>query len=211
MSMQTPDETRTASNAGGSLSDTAKDVTSHAGDQAKQVAGEAKQQAREVAVEAKEQAADLFDQARGQARQQAEETTQHLASGLHSLSGQIQAMREGRTQDAGSVAQYADQARQRIDDMARRLETGGLDGVARDLSRFARRRPGVFLLACAGVGFALARLVRAGASASSAGTSGNGAATNGGSTWRTPDIGARVPALEVEPALPVTVPRTGVS
>ena len=114
-------------------------------------------------------------------------------------------------QDAGSVAQYADQARQCIDDMARRLETGGLDGVARDVSRFARRRPGVFLLSCAGAGFALARLVRAGATASSAGDRGDGSATNGGTSWRTPDVRARVPAIEAEPALPVTVPGTGVS
>jgi hypothetical protein len=126
------------------------------------VAGETKDQVRQVAADAKGHALDLLDQTRVQARQQAEESTKHVATGLHSLGDQIQALREGRAADAGPVAGYADQARRRLDDVADRLERGGLDGVASDLAAFARRRPGLFLLSCAGAGFALARLVRGG-------------------------------------------------
>jgi hypothetical protein len=204
MSIESPNEARTASSAGGSVSDKAKDVTSHASDQAKQVAGEAKDQVREVAAEAKDHAADLLDQTRTQARQQAEETTKHLASGLHSLSNQIGALREGRVQEAGPVAQYADQARRRIEEFAGRLDRGGLDGVASDLNRFARRRPGLFLVSCAGAGFALARLVRAGAS-----SDGNGSSRS--LPPPTTQFGTNGPQLEVDPALPVRVPGPGVS
>ena len=204
MSIESPNDTRTASSAGGSVSEKAKNVTSHASDQAKQVAGEAKDQVREVAAEAKDHAADLLDQTRTQARQQAEETTKHLASGLHSLSDQLGALREGRVQEAGPVAQYADQARRRIDELAGRLDRGGLDGVAADLSRFARRRPGLFLVSCAGAGFALARLVRAGAS--SDGNGSNRSLPRPSSQFRT-----NGPQLGADPALPVSVPGTGVS
>jgi hypothetical protein len=204
MSIESPRDTRTASSAGGSTSDKAKNVTSHASEQAKQVAGEAKDQVREVAAEAKEHAADLLDQTRTQARQQAEETTKHLASGLHSLSNQIVALREGRVQEAGPVAQYADQARRRLDDLAGRLDRGGLDGVASDLSRFARRRPGLFLVTCAGAGFALARLVRAGAS-----SDGNG--SNRSLPPPTTQFATNRPQAGVDPAWPVSVPGTGVS
>ena len=45
-----------------------------------------------------------------------------------------------------------------------RLEDRGIEGVVDDVSRFARRRPGVFLLAAAGAGFVVGRFVRSGVS-----------------------------------------------
>jgi hypothetical protein len=65
------------------------------------------------------------------------------------------------------VAGYADQARRKVDEFANRLDREGIDGLASDLTRFARRRPGLFLLSCAGAGFALARVVRSQAATSS--------------------------------------------
>jgi hypothetical protein len=43
------------------------------------------------------------------------------------------------------------------------MEQGGAQGVVDDVTRFARRRPGVFLAGAAGMGFVVGRLVRAGA------------------------------------------------
>jgi vacuolar-type H+-ATPase subunit H len=201
MSIESSD-TGPASSAGGSVPERAKDVTNEAGEQAKQVAGDAKEQIREVAADAKEHASDLLDQTRAQARQQADETTKHVASGLHSLSNQIDALGQGRTQEAGSVARYADQARRRLDDLAGRLERGGVDGVAADLSRFARRRPGLFLVSCAGAGFALARLVRAGAS-------GDGNGTSRAPARPPTEVGTTISEFEADPGLPVGVAGTG--
>jgi hypothetical protein len=211
MSIESPDETRTASvDAGGSVSDTAKNVTSHAGEQAKQVADEAKDQVREVAAEAKDHALDLLDQTRTQARRQAEESTKHMASGLHSLGDQIQALREGRAEDAGAVAGYADQARRRLDDVASRLDRDGLNGVASDLAAFARRRPGLFLVSCAGAGFALARLVRSGSASDDGGA--DRSRPPGADRSRPPSatlLGAAVPEAEADPGLSVGVPASG--
>ena len=102
-----------------------------------------------------------------------------MAGGIRTVGQQLQALSEGRRQAAGPLADYADQARRKADEVASRLDRDGIDGIIADLSGFARRRPGVFLLACAGAGFALARLVRsqAGAGGDSSETNGHGAAT----------------------------------
>jgi hypothetical protein len=138
----------------------AKQVAGEVGDQAKQVATEAKEQARQVASDIKEQARDVLGEARSEFRQQAESGTKRAAEGIRSLGSQIEALRDGRPEEAGPIAGYADQARRKMDDVARRLDQGGLDGMIADVSRFARRRPGLFLLACTGAGFAAARLAR---------------------------------------------------
>jgi hypothetical protein len=65
---------------------------------------------------------------------------------------------------------------------AERLESGGLEGVLRDVSSYARRRPGMFLLSAAGVGFLAGRLTRA-ARAGSDGGSSSGSDRNGMQAW----------------------------
>ena len=125
-------------------------------------------------------------QTRSEVRSQADEGAKRVAGGMRTVGQQLQALSEGRRQDAGPLADYADQARRKVDEVASRLDRDGIDGVIAELSGFARRRPGLFLLACAGAGFALARLVRSQAAAGDAsGSGGNGAATPtmiGGST-----------------------------
>ena len=113
-----------------------------------------------MAGDIKEQARDVLGEARSEFRQQAESGTKRAAEGIRTLGGQIEALRDGRPADAGPIAGYADQARRKMEDVATRLDQGGLDGMIADVSRFARRRPGLFLLACTGAGFAVARLAR---------------------------------------------------
>ncbi len=181
MTNQQPDITHTnttGSRASDSPATKAKEVTGEAGEQAKQVATEVKEQARQVAGDMKEQARDLVGQTRAEVRSQADEGTKRVAGGIRTIGQQLQALSEGRPQAAGPLADYADQARRKADEVASRLDRDGIDGIIADLSGFARRRPGVFLLACAGAGFALARLVRSQAGAGdSSETNGNGAAT----------------------------------
>jgi len=173
MSSQPPNQPRTAPSRGGpdtsSVSEKAKDVAGEAGGQARQIAGEAKEQAREVVSDIKDHARDVMGQTRTEVRQQAQQGTQKVAGGLRTLSDQLQALRDGRADEAGPVADYADQARRKVDEFANRLDRDGFDGVASELTGFARRRPGLFLLSCAGAGFALARVVRSQATASSSG------------------------------------------
>jgi hypothetical protein len=48
----------------------------------------------------------------------------------------------------------------KVEQLARRLEQRGFDGAVQDLTNFARRRPGVFLLSAAATGFVVGRLGR---------------------------------------------------
>jgi len=66
------------------------------------------------------------------------------------------------TQPGGGVA--IDMGRQLADTATRaadKLETGGVDAALADLKRFARRRPGLFLMGAMGAGFAAGRLLKA--------------------------------------------------
>ena len=142
----------------------AGDAASTAGDEAKRVVSEAKDQARSVVSEAKGQVSGLVQQARDELRTQSADRGRQAAGGLRTLSDQLQALTEGRTDDAGPLAGYVTDARQQVASFASRLEDRGIEGVVDDVARFARRRPGVFLLAAAGAGFVVGRFVRSGVS-----------------------------------------------
>jgi hypothetical protein len=131
---------------------------------ARDVASEVKSEARAVASEASDQARRLYATTKDELAGQAQAKTDQAAQGLRRLSDQVRALAEGRTQDAGQLTGYARDAHDRLMQFASRLEAGGPQGLLDDVSRFARRRPLVFIGACAGAGFLLTRFVRAGTS-----------------------------------------------
>jgi len=145
-------------------SSAAGDAASTAGGEAKRVASEAKEQARTVASAAKDQVSDLVQQARDELRTQTADRSRQAAGGLRTLSDQLQALTEGRPADAGQLTSYVTDARQQVASFASRLDDRGIEGVVDDVARFARRRPGMFLLAAAGAGFVVGRFVRSGVS-----------------------------------------------
>ena len=126
------------------------------------VAGEVTTQAKAVAGEAKDQLATLVSQGRLEVRQQAEQRTAQLVGQLRSLSEQVTALAEGRPDTGGSLVGYLNEAQTRIRGLASRLEQGGTQGLVDDVTRFARRRPGVFLTGAAAAGFVVGRALRAG-------------------------------------------------
>jgi ElaB/YqjD/DUF883 family membrane-anchored ribosome-binding protein len=140
----------------------ASNVASTATGGAREVAGEAGAQAKAVATEAKQQLDHLVDQGRHEFRQQAEQRTSQAAGQLRTLSEQLSALLAGRTSEAGPLPGYASDLQGQLRRLASRMEQGGPQGVMDDMSRFARRRPGVFLAGAAGIGFVVGRLVRAG-------------------------------------------------
>jgi vacuolar-type H+-ATPase subunit H len=191
MSTQRFEETRTSSggvDADDSATTKAKQVTDEAAGQAKKLASDAQDQAREVAGDIKDHARDLMDQTRTEARHQADEGAKRAAGGLRTVGQQLQALREGRVQDAGPLSGYADQARAKVEALASRLDREGVNGVASDLTGFARRRPGLFLLGCAGAGFAIARIVRSSQAAASEGDNGSMARGNGAPLTANPTV-----------------------
>ncbi len=147
----------------GTAADKAGQVSQQAGEQAKAVAGTAVEQARQVGGEAAARAGDLLGETKDQARRQAETQTQRLAESLGRLRDQGRALAAGRPEEAGSLPDVAGQLVSRLDQVVERMGSGGFDGMVDDLQRFARRRPGVFLVGAAALGLAVGRLVRAGA------------------------------------------------
>lgn len=151
----------------GRVADTAKsevsNMASTATDSARDVAGEASEQVKAVASEAKQQLDRLVHEGRYEVRQQAEQRTSQAAGQLRTMSEQIRALAEGRPEAAGQLVGYARDLQDQLHRLASRMEQGGPQGVADDVARFARRRPGMFLAGAMGVGFVVGRLVRAGA------------------------------------------------
>jgi hypothetical protein len=143
----------------------ASNVVETASEGVREVADEVKAQAQAVAGEARQQFDDLVGQARAEFRQQAEQRNEQAASRLRSLSEQLVALAEGRTESAGSLVGYLRDVDGQVRNLATRLEQRGPDGVVEDLSGFARRRPGVFLAGAVGIGFVIGRAARAGSAA----------------------------------------------
>jgi hypothetical protein len=140
--------------------DQGKQVAATTVEETKQVAGQAMEQVQAVAGEAKAQARTLLDQARTDVKAQADQQTDRIAEGLRGLAGQVQALLDGRTQEAGPLPDMARQATSQLEAFAGRLGDGGLDGVVDDVTRFARRKPGLFLAGAAALGFVGGRLLR---------------------------------------------------
>jgi hypothetical protein len=152
-----------AGSTGETTTDQAREVVAAARGGAAETLSEAKGQAGEVLHEAKAQARTVVEDAKREVHAQASQQTERAAEGLRSLAGQVRALAEGRASEAGIAGDYARRLGERVSEVADRMERGGLDGVLGDVRRFARRRPGTFLVGAAAVGFAAGRLLRAGA------------------------------------------------
>jgi cell division septum initiation protein DivIVA len=142
-------------------SGTATAAKEAASEVAQDVKTTAREDAASVAEQARTEARRLAEQAKQEVRRTAEERGQQAATRLRTFSDQLTALADGRTEEAGPLVGYAQRARDELRAWADKAEQRGPQGVVSDVSNFARRRPGMFLLAAAGAGFAIGRLVRA--------------------------------------------------
>jgi hypothetical protein len=156
-------------------------VTEHAG----QVADQVQQQARTV-----------FAEARSGVEHEVDNQGRRIGEMLQQTSDQLRSM-AGATEPG----LLTDVTRQLADAAARtggRMQERGLQAVADDLRRFARRQPGVFLLGAGVAGFVAARLVRAGVSGTT-----NGASSPASARPVTSSVGALpAPMPPVTPSVP---------
>jgi hypothetical protein len=104
----------------------------------------------------------LATQTREELKAQSEQRGEQLAVRLQTWAGQMKALAEGRVEEAGELRALVGDAQHRLESYASSLRERGPDGVLQDVRRFARRRPGMFLLAAGVTGFAIGRLVKAG-------------------------------------------------
>lgn len=135
-------------------------VAQEARGEAASVAGVAKDELGHVVEEARGQAVGLAHDARDQLHDQARTQTDHLGQAVGSIGEQLQALADGRPEEAGQVRDLTENVAERVQDIARRVDELGFDGSVDELQRFARRRPGVFLAGAAAMGFAVSRLAR---------------------------------------------------
>ena len=136
----------------------AAEVAGTARDAGKHVAGVAGEQAGQVVSEATQQVKHLVAQTRGELTEQAANQQQRVASGLRSLSKELDAMARGSEQ-SGMATDLVHQASDRTNAVASWLEQRAR--TRRDeVTRFARQRPGTFLALAAGAGLLVGRLGR---------------------------------------------------
>jgi len=125
------------------------------GDVAKTAAG----QAKEVADEAKTQARDLAGEARTQLRNSAGEQHRNAVSNLRSLSEELRSM-AGSSEQNGVATDLVSQAADRTHSVADWLDQRRPEDLLDEVRRFARRRPGAFLLGALAAGMVAGRLTR---------------------------------------------------
>jgi hypothetical protein len=177
--------------------DVAKDQAASVGqgvaEAGQHVAGVAKEQTSTVTAEANRQAKDLLSQAQSGLKEQAGAQQQKLVSGLQALRDELNSMVAGND-DPGVATDLARQAADRTGSAATWLDGRDPAAVLDDLTAFARRRPGAFLAAAAGIGLLAGRLTRGLKAQSDA-----------------PDTSASLPPVTTPPvtAPPVTAPALG--
>lgn len=203
---ETPGASQQAKEAASTAAAKTSEVAGTAKEGTKQVASEATQQAGQVAKEASVQARELVGQARNELRDQATQQTGKAAERVRTLSEQMQALTDGRPEEAGPVGDYARQAGDRLQKVASRLDEGGLDGVFDDVQGFARRRPGVFLAGAAVAGFAVGRMLRGAQSAAQSQDQGLEGSGYPGGPDELAGLGAPSPGAYGTPPIDVAVP-----
>jgi vacuolar-type H+-ATPase subunit H len=157
---ETYESESTGSDRAQQVKEEGRQVAGTAAEQARNVAGTAREEAGNVAQEAKAQARNLTSEARSAIKEQAQSQTQRAAGAVHGLADSFQALTEGRTQDAGPIGEYAEQASAQVRRFAERIDQRGFDGLVQDVQSFARRQPTTFLIGAAVAGFAVGRMVR---------------------------------------------------
>ena len=154
----------TASTA--STSDTkqvAKDEARATGQQAKEgakhVAEVGKDEAKNVVQETGQQAKEMWQQTRTQLLDQSAQQQTRVAEGLRSLSQELSGMARNSEQQ-GVASDLAQQASQRMGDVAGWLDQRDPGSLVSEVKQFARQRPGTFLAAAAVLGLVGGRLSR---------------------------------------------------
>jgi hypothetical protein len=136
----------------GAVKDTAVEQGQH-------VAEVAKEQAGQVASEASAHVKDLLAEGLTEIRSQAGSQQKRLATGIHSLAGELDSM-ASKSDKSGPLTDYAHQAADKGAEVAAWLESAEPSDVLDTLRSFARRRPLAFLAASAAAGIVVGRLTR---------------------------------------------------
>lgn len=181
--MSTPTSTDTGGRVGdtaGAAKDSAGSVASSAGDHARDLAGTATDKASQVADEAKSQARDLLGETRDQVRTEAENRRGQAVSSLRAVGDELDAMQQHDGQH-GWATEVVSRGTSYVRQTADWLESRQPNEILDDVRRFARERPGTFLVGALFAGLLAGRMTRAvkAGPPDSTGAGSNGAVSNG--------------------------------
>lgn len=193
--------------------DEAAGVARTAADKGGEVAGTVGEQANRVAEETRQQARNLLHEGREQLTGQARQGQQRAADGLRTLATQLRQMSENG-EEQGVATEVARQVADRTDSAASWLEQRQPGDLLDEVRRFARRRPGVFLVGAALAGATVGRMTRGAIAAQGDDTTDDGTddGTEGGRTaepqprhaapagYGTPEVPGGYPTTPVPPA-----------
>lgn len=163
----------------------AADLKDTAASQAKDVLGTAKAEASTVVGEAKSQAKDLYAQTQRELKEQASTQQQRIASGLRSVGDELGSM-ASNSSGTGVASDLVQQVSTRLSSAATWLGDRDPGSVLDEVKRFARRRPGTFILGAAVIGIAVGRLTRALAANAADDKAADGNSANAGPRALTP-------------------------
>ena len=117
-------------------------------------------QGRALLADAKESGRDLADRAGQRARSSADDTKRRTTHDLKSVASALRSSDLGQREESllgPVVGRVADQ----VDRAADFLETHSVDQITRDVGKFARRNPALFLGGCFAAGVLVARFLKA--------------------------------------------------
>ncbi|WP_414942553.1 hypothetical protein [Amycolatopsis sp. cmx-11-51] len=140
--------------------DEAKEVAGTVAERGDSVVKTAVAEAKHVAEHSQHEARDLLREGRGQLEEQARNGQRQAAQSLHGLAGQLDRMAE-RAESPGVATDLARQASGHVDAVAHWLDEREPGQLVDEVRRFARRRPGTFLVGAAIAGAIVGRLTRA--------------------------------------------------
>lgn len=190
--------------------DEAAGIAQTAGSRGSDVAGTVGEQASRVASETSRQARNLVREGRDQLADQTRQGQQRAAGGLRKAADQLHQMSE-KADGPGVVPELARQAADRTRGIADWLDKREPGDLVDEVRRFARRKPGMFLLGATLAGVAVGRLTRGAVAAHSDDSddsdrrdeSGEGGAhrgsPTGGTTGGTPGAGPPITPATATP------------
>jgi len=148
-----------ASAVAGTAKNEAGNVAGAVGSAASDVVGTAKDQAGQVATEAKNQISTLASQAKTQVSEQVTTQTQKAAQTTRTFADQLQAMARGEASE-GPANTIVRELSERVQQFADKLENTEPQELLDEVRRYARSKPGMFLVGAVAAGFATGRLVK---------------------------------------------------
>jgi len=138
----------------------AADLKDTATTEAKNLLDTAKDEASSVVAETKVQARDLYERSQREVKEQAHAQQQRIAAGLRSVGDDLGTM-AANSDDNGVASDLVHQVSTRLSRAATWLGDRDPSDVLDEVKRFARRRPGTFILGAAIAGIVVGRLTRA--------------------------------------------------